>query len=386
MNKTKIFLSLMITLLFGLLGPALPALAEPWQIESGDYKLAKGQVIEGDLFFTGERLVIDGIIRGDLILFTEAAIINGSIEGSVLGVVSGKLQNNGLIGGNVRGFINEAYFSKDGIVKGSISALAFKLITEPGSTIEKGVLGRFSEVDLKGRINGPASITSVIVSKLGGEINGDFRVGGGPIKWVSPLTVTGKVTDATGYDNNPAKLKGIRLDGGYHQQKPIKDQMFIYKGAVIISFIWFLGALLTSLVLYKLFPRTAWNVTEPSAANFRRSLLLGLIALVGLPFLIIILTITVVGIPLAILLGIFYIILLLFAGIPLNLWAGRLIFKSRLNPVLMTVLGGLFLGLLSFFPIINILVQPFLLVVGMGMIVGNVRLQVNQRLNINLKA
>ncbi|HEX3048167.1 MAG TPA: hypothetical protein VHY08_25670, partial [Bacillota bacterium] len=270
-----------------------------------------------------------------------------------------------------------------GVIKGSISALAFKLITERGSTIEKGVLGRFSEADLKGKITGPVSITSAIATKVGGRIDGDFQVGGGPIKWVSPLTITGKVSDATGYDNNPAKLKGIRVNGGYHQQKPMNDQTFIYKGVAIISFIWFLGSLLTSLVLYRLFPRTAWNITEPTVANFRRSLLIGLIGLVGLPILIIILAITIVGIPLAILLGIFYLILFLFSGIPLNLWAGRLIFKSKLNPVLMIILGGLILALISFFPIVSILVHPFLIVIGMGMIIGNIRLQVNQKLNTN---
>lgn len=386
MNKMRLFLSLVLTILYGVLSPASPVRAESWRIESGDFKLAKEQVIEGDLFFAGERVEIDGVIRGDLVLISESATINGRVEGSVLGAVSGKLSNNGLIGGSVRGFINEAYLSKSGVIKGSISALAFKLITERGSTIEKGVLGRFSEADLKGKITGPVSITSAIATKVGGRIDGDFQVGGGPIKWVSPLTIAGKVSDATGYDNNPAKLKGIRVNGGYHQQKPMNDQTFIYKGVAVISFIWFLGSLLTSLVLYRLFPRTAWNITEPTIANFRRSLLIGLIGLVGLPILIIILAITIVGIPLAILLGIFYLILFLFSGIPLNLWAGRLIFKSKLNPVLMIILGGLILALISFFPIVSILVHPFLLVIGMGMIIGNIRLQVNQKLNTNWNA
>ena len=385
MKRIKIFL-ILITLLGGIFSFAIPAQADSWQMESGVFKLAKDQVIEGDLFFSGERLEIDGIIRGDLVLFSEEVIINGSIDGSILGAISGKLNNNGVVGGSLRGFVNEVYLNKDGVFKGSISAFAVKLITDRDSMIENGILGRFTEVDLKGRITGPVSINSAISTKLSGEISGEVRLGGAPVKWVSPLTVNGKVIDSTGYDNNPAKLEGISLIGGYQPQKPIKNQMAILKGAAIFSFIWFLGSLLTSLILYRLFPKTAWNITEPSVANLRRSLLMGLIGLVGLPVLIIILTLTVVGFPLAILLGLFYLVLLLFAGIPLNLWFGRLIFKSRLNPVLTIVLGGLFLALLNLIPIVSLLINPFLFVLGMGMVIGNIRLQVNQHLNNKINA
>lgn len=372
---------ILTALLGGVISFAIPAQAGSWQMESGVFKLAKDQVIEGDLFFSGERLEIDGIIRGDLVLFSEAVIINGSIDGSILGAVSGKLSNNGVVGGSLRGFVNEVHLNKDGVFKGSISAFAVKLITDRDSMIGNGILGRFTEVDLKGRITGPVSINSAISTKLSGEISGDVRIGGAPVKWVSPLTVNGKVIDSTGYDNNPAKLEGISLIGGYQLQKPFKNQMVILKGAAIFSFIWFLGSLLTSLILYRLFPKTAWNVTEPSVANLRRSLLMGLIGLLGIPVLIIILTLTVVGLPLAILLGLFYLILILFAGIPLNLWFGRLIFKSRLNPVLTIVLGGLFLALLNLIPIVSLLINPFLFLLGMGMIIGNIRLQVNQHIN-----
>lgn len=384
MKRLKIFL-ISITLLGGVFSFAIPARAN-WRMESGVFTLTKDRVIEGDLFFSGERLEIDGVIRGDLLLFGEEVIINGRIDGSILGAVSGKLRNNGVVGGSLRGIINEVYLNRGGVIKGNISAFAIRLITASDSLIEKGILGRFSEVELKGRVNGPVSFNSAISTKLSGEINGDVRSGGARIEWVSPLTVTGKVIDSTGYDNNPAKLEGIKLDGGYQRQKPIKGQMGFLKAVTIFSFIWFLGSLLTSVIFYRLFPRTAWKVTEPSVVYFRRSLLMGLIGLIALPVIIIILTITVVGLPLAVLLGLFYLIILLFARIPVNLWFGRLLFRSRLNPVLMTVLGGLFLALLNFLPIIGLLINPLLLVLGMGMIIGNIRFQVNQHLNnkINL--
>lgn len=385
MNKNKTSL-IIIALLGGVLSFAIPTQAGSWKIESGVFKLAQDQIIEGDLFFKGERLEIDGTIQGDLVLFSDDVIINGRIDGSILGAVSRKLRNNGVVGGSLRGFINEVYLNKNGVINGSISAFAVKLITDAGSVIENGIIGRFTEVDLKGRVTGPILINNALSAKISGEINGDIRIRGVPVKWVPPLTITGKVIEFTGYDNNPAKLEGITLNGEYQSQKPVQDQIAFLRGATIFSFVWFLGSLLASLVLYRLFPRTAWNVTQPSAANFRRSLLLGLIGLVGLPFLIIILAITIVGLPLAILLGLFYLILLLFAGIPVNLWFGRLIFKSRLNPVLMTVLGGLFLALLNLLPIIGLLLNPFLLVLGMGMIIGNIRLQVNQPLNNKFNA
>lgn len=384
MNKLKISLAL-IALLGGVFSCALPAQADSWQIESGVFKLAKDQVIDGDLFFSGEKLEIDGTIQGDLVLFSEEVTVNGRVEGSILGVVSGKLKINGTVGGSFRGLVREAYISNNGAVNGSFTGVAVKLFAEAGSLIEDGILGHFTELDLQGRIFGPVSITS-IKTILGGEIRGNLRVKGAPVKWAPPLTVTGKVIDLTGYDNNPAKLEGVRLEGGYHQQKPVQDQFSLMRGVAIFSFIWFVGTLLTSLVLYRLFPKTAWSVTEPSAANFRRSLLVGLIGLIGLPILIIILTITIVGLPLALLLGMFYVTLLIFASVPLNLWVGRLLFKSRLNPVLMIVLGSLFLTLVKFLPIVSLLVNPLLSVLGVGMIISNIRPQLNQYLNNKINA
>ena len=384
MNKLKFSLAL-ILLLGGVLSLAWPVQAGSWQIESGIFKVAKDEVIAGDLFFSGEKLEVDGNVQGDLVLFSEEVTVNGRVDGSILGVVSQELKINGEVGGSLRGFFGETYISKNGAVNGSFTGIGVKLVAEEGSLIEKGILGRFNEIYLQGKIAGPVSITG-FKTKLGGEIRGDLRVKGVQVTWVPPLTVTGKVIDSTGYDNNPAKLEGVRLEGGYQRQKPVQDQISFFPQVAIILFIWFVGTLLTSLVLYRLFPKTAWSVTEPSAANFRRSLLVGLIGLIGLPILIVILIITIVGLPLAMLLGMFYLILLIFAGVPLNLWFGRLLFKSRLNPVLMTVLGSLFLTLLHLIPIVSLLVNPLLSVLGMGMIISNIRPQLNQHLNNKINA
>ncbi|HBE80537.1 MAG TPA: hypothetical protein DDW65_22540 [Firmicutes bacterium] len=358
-------------------------MASSWRIMNGDETIEKGQVVAGDVLFSGERLEVDGEIKGDLLVWSGEVVINGRIDGSILGVAWDQLIINGQVSGSIRGFANEMKIG--GRIDGSITVFAASIETSRQSLIGRGILGTFSNVNLQGTINDSVHLKSAPETKIGGRINGDLQVQGVPPTWQAPLEIAGTVNDYSGVAGNPAKIKGINVRGGYYLHQPRHDSLLPPGIITLISIVWFIGSLLASLILFRLFPKTLWQITEPSHYNFRRSILTGLVSLIGIPIVIVILIFTMVGIPLAILLGLIYLILILFFGIPVNLWFGRLIFRSRFHPSLMMVLAGILMVLISLIPIINMAFMLIFLLVGTGMMVGNVRLQIFERQKLDLK-
>ncbi|MCL6589886.1 MAG: polymer-forming cytoskeletal protein [Firmicutes bacterium] len=357
------------------------SLAGPWQIKSGDEVISEKQVIEGDLLFFGEHLEIDGNIRGDLIVYTGDLVINGRVDGSVIGVVLGNMTLNGSIGGNLR--LLASGIDLNGNVNRSVTVGATQFQTSAASKVEGGLLGYFlAKGSLTGQIDGPVNIGSMSVIELGGRIRGDVKAAGLRINWLPPVEIAGTVADHSQVPENPAKVGQIKV-GKYRYYEPSAgDQLEAFKSLMMFSFILFISGLLLSLIFYRLFPRTAWTISEPSPANFKANLLAGLLGFFGIPLLCLILFLTMMGIALAVFLALIYIVLVFFAWAPVYLWFGRLIFKSRLKPSVMIVFGGLILLLIGFIPFFSFILQILLTILGMGMVIRNIKPQYKELINV----
>ncbi|TCL62776.1 hypothetical protein EDC14_102356 [Hydrogenispora ethanolica] len=364
---------------------ALPAWGESWQMAGGDRTIAENETIAGDYLFNGERLVVDGTIRGDLLVLAGEVVINGKVEGSVLGAASERLQINGAVGRDVR--VAAMELTLNGSIGRSLTGWIFRLSTGPRSRVGQGILGNFIELKLAGEVLGPVAVTANTYGQIGGHLGDDLTIRGGQVVWKAPLTIDGRVTDYTGLSANPAKVKGVAIGRGYvARQERGGNFMFIFFLG------WLLGSLLISIILYRLFPKSSWALTEPTVLNFRKNLLAGLLSLMVIPLLILLLGsgiipyLGLVSLPLVILLVLVYLMLLFFSGILVNLWFGRLIFRSRLHPILMIVIGGLILAVLSTLPLLNLLVVMVTNCVGVGMLLRGIRFEFRDQHQVDYRA
>ncbi len=377
---------LSLVLLTGMiLAATFPVYAEPARVVKGERTIAANEIIQGDLIFNGSRLRVNGTVQGDLTILSGDVTINGHVEGGITGLTTGKIIVNGTVNRDLRVLAREIAIKGD--IQRAVMAGAVRFVASPDSVIGHGVYGAFMETILKGNINGSVDITSLSSTTLGGRIKGDFKGRGALLAWDAPLAIEGKVSDYSLYPfiaNDPSGIKGIQV-GSYevYQWTLIEDNR-VFKWLIMFSFVWFIGSLLFSLIFYRLFPRTAWKITEPSAANFRRSLIIGAICLFGTPLLIFLLISIIVGIPLAVFVLLFYVLLLLSFSVPVYLWFGRLVFKSRLRPGLMICLGAIFISVVTVLPFIGTLLQLMFVMVGMGMIVGNIKLQFKDRIDVKI--
>lgn len=355
---------------------ALPALAVPWKVNHGNTFIRKGEVVRGDLYFAGESLEIEGEVQGDVLVIAEEVKVTGKIDGSLFGLVYGKLTVDGSIGEDLRVVASQAVIG--GTVGETVSSAAMMATFTPKSVVNKGIIGLYHQAKLSGRVDGGARITSYGAMALGGKINGDVQLRGVPVTWAKGATVHGNVDDYSGTANTAAATRA-NISGDYRMHQDNEFIFKVMKNLLIFSLMWFLGSVLTALVFYKLFPRTSWRISDPSAVYFRKNLWTGFLGALGIPVIIFVLFITRVGIPLAILLILGYITLLLFSNVLLYLWMGRLIFsRSRLDlrrhPVLLIITGGIALAVVGLIP----LAGYFLQVIGFGMVLSQIRPELNE--------
>jgi hypothetical protein len=366
-------LGLLLGVLVMLMTVGAPVLAAPWKIRSGNAVVAAGQTVASDLFFSGDTLEIAGEVKGDLLVFANEVIVNGRVGGSILGAVAAKLTVNGVVAGSIR--TAAGHIELNGKVERSISSYAMRLITARRSLAAHGILGTYRELILAGTVNGPVEVNVYEQNVIGGTIGGDLIVRGASPQWRPPARITGRVIDYSLTAQRATLPQTVRVGKGYLRRRPQTDSAFYYKLWVVASLIWFIGSLLLTLIFYRIFPRTAWRITQLSPAAFKQSLFAGFLTLVGIPLLIFLLLVSVVGIPIALVLFLLYLMLLIFANVPVSILAGRLILRQYdaagpARPSWLIVIGSFLVSLVGTLPVLGWILTTCL---GMGLIVRQFR-------------
>ena len=141
--------------------------------------IARGEVIDDDLYVAANTVTIDGTIKGDLVAIANQVIVNGTIEGDLLAAGQGVLIN-GAIGDDVRAGGEAVKLGPDARVGGDLVVGALSLETQPGSTVSRDLLiggyqallggevgrtvrGGLNRMELRGAVGGDVDVA------LGGD-------------------------------------------------------------------------------------------------------------------------------------------------------------------------------------------------------------------------
>jgi hypothetical protein len=126
--------------------------------------------------------------------------------------------------------------------------------------------------------------------------------------------------------------------------------------------------LITALVVTALVPRVLNRVSQQGMKRPGMSLLVGFGANIAVPIIIFLLLVTIVGIPVAILLLLAWLLINLSSGIFSAYWLGRRVWKTQHNAFLIMLTGSMILILLYFIPIISIFALVLATWLGEGML------------------
>lgn len=340
---------------------------------SGDNIRIDGNV-NGTTFAGGNNIDVSGIIDGDLFVAGQNITISGKVNGSVFTAgqsvnVTGEVANNVFAAGQT--------INLKSLTKGSGFLTGQKITLEKDSNVERDLFiagsqifklgdvggsfyGGGDNVSLSGVVGKNVKIEATDVYLESATINGDFK-----------YSSANKATIST-----DSKIAGVTdWDQVKPQQKQQVSKPAVFSVAVLIStLISMAGALLVWFVIKLIRPRFWESLADKIISNPFKSLGFGALALIVTPTLVILLLITVIGIPLALILAGLYGIALYISKIIAAVYIGTLLHNkfnltNKYKGVLSFLAGLVILSILGIIPYLSILVYMYIVFIGFGSLV-----------------
>jgi cytoskeletal protein CcmA (bactofilin family) len=310
-------------------------------------------IIRDDLFIGGGNIKLDGIVEGDVISGSGSLVQNGLILGS-LNSVSQDLDVLGEVKGSVRGFAQN--ITINGTLERNLIALAYKVDIKPAAEIAKDVSVFCGSMIFDGKLEGDlkGSIGELVIS---GVVNGDVLVKADRITLMPTARIGG---DFRYESTREAKIQpGAQVSGETLRKETKKDKekkpKSIFTGKPLIPEMLFLLALMvTGIVLTLLCKKNAYHAKQAVGDSFLKSLAWGFVFIICIPIAVLLLIVTVIGIPVAIIVFFAYGVLIYIAKIPVATFVGEKIIKALGKQSEPPLIWSMLLGLVILALILNI--------------------------------
>lgn len=174
--RIGLILALLVVFLAGSVRPAQAAILDE------DGKIEAGEVIDDDVFLSGEHVIVDGTVNGLLVAAGETVTINGVINGDAMlfgntVVVSPQASINGNI------FLGSRTGEIAGKISGSLLGGAASVVLADTALIERNLyFGGYSFQSESGSSISRDLLMAGYQGILGGEVQRDVYFGGGALE------------------------------------------------------------------------------------------------------------------------------------------------------------------------------------------------------------
>jgi len=145
-----------------------------------DGKLENGQVIDDDLFLSGERVIVDGIVKGDVYAAANTIVINGVVHGSAF-LAAQVIEINGTVKGSLYGASQSIFLGEKAQIERNLFYAGFALQAKAGSQVGKDALFTGYQAVLDGKIQRDV-FASVGALEVNGEVGRNMRVTVGDVE------------------------------------------------------------------------------------------------------------------------------------------------------------------------------------------------------------
>jgi hypothetical protein len=363
------------------------------QFEAGE-NIVITEKVAHDLYVTGGTVTINAPVMGDLVVAGGTVIVNDTIYQDIL-AAGGNINLNGYVGDDIRCAGGKIILSKN--VAGDVVATGGTVQINKNVIIAGYLLSAGGEVTLEGEVKGIIKSTSGTFT-LNGVANNDIDCRGGKIR-INGIVNGHSVLAGNTIEIGPrAELnKDVRywnkenaLDFGnalhqsnatFDESLEIEDGRWHFLGfASILMVLWYLGtALLMIVIIHYLFSLTMKNAANTVKNASIKSLGMGFLFLIGLPILIVVCMITIIGIPVGVLMLVGYLTVVLLGTVIVSLLAANWINETQYNSLwsgrrIVFVAFGIFifLKLASLTPLIGPLIMLLLVCMAFGGILQNI--------------
>ena len=291
--------------------------------DTGIYLVVEGDRQDEDAYVLSSSGIIEGVVDGDLVIAADDLLVSGLVTGDVTVAGSGSVVISGEVEGAVRGVAREVRIEETGVVgddlavaaittqiRGSVGrdVIVFGGRLELTGDIGRDLHGRFVRGDIDGRIGRNVDIST-----------SSLEVGPGAVVGGSLLYRSNR-----GADVDPA----ASVTGQFERLSP-RPSFFVDLWWTLATILGFFAFLFSGILLLWLMRDTTAHAMGAIVTRPWRTLLFGLGVLVLLPVVITMFVVSLVGVPVAILLGVLYLLGFFFGPIPAVAAAGSRIPGGR---------------------------------------------------------
>jgi len=330
----------------------------------------KGEVINQDFFAGGQTVTISGVVNGDVYIAGGNVTVDGRINGDLL-AAGGTINLLGEVSDDVR--VVGGNITVNGTVGKNLTVVGGNVIISNQARISGSLLAFSGNLDLRAPLGRGANVYAGN-ALIGSSINGDLRGSIEELALISGARISGNL------DYESPKEAGIAEEvfiGGETIHRLPKEREIIQKRPLKIAMIAnvslktfsFVVALIFGLLFVFLFPNRAQGVTKVLETRYWRSLGVGILAIILFIPALILLTISIIGIPLIFLFAPLFAFLVYFSKIFASLClGGRILQRTSLkkSQAWALVLGLVIYYLLRLIPIVSPLVAFVFAVFGLG--------------------
>lgn len=287
-------------------------------------------VVDNDYFANGRTVEISGRVNGDVYVLGGQVFIDGVIDGDLL-VAGGSVEVSGTVTKNVRLLAGQALIT--GNIGQNITAVTATIELSPSSSVGRNVVIVSGNTDLEAKVAKNVRLYSSSV-----RISDGIR--GKVIAYVGHLRLTSKVVigGALEYWSNKTALvdPNAKVHGGIVHHPSFFYDLFHSKilqglkigsklAALLMNFFY---SFIIGLVMLRYFPQRIDRTIETLNKKPAQSLVAGIVLLFLLPITMLALLITILGVPFALALLSLTVVGLYTAKILAILWMSTHIFRK----------------------------------------------------------
>ncbi len=370
MLKTRLSIATAVCILF-----AAPLTASAYEVKTGNtITVSKDQVVEGNLYAAGQSVVIEGKVKGDVVCAGQTVTIDGEVYGSV--ICAGQVVS---VNGKTKGSVRVAGSSVNTNGEAAQNIMAFGANVDMGDKAKAGwdMLVAAATANIRGEVGRDlhgAADTVNIFGKVGRNVN--FELGGtadGKPNLVinDKAKIGGSVTYAS--KDEAEIISGAEVKGEITRKEP---KYAVTKEAAALAWMrWkiysIFAALIIGLVLISFWRKESEKTAELMLDKAGASIGYGLLILFITPLLAILLSVTLIGFPLAVILLAFWVIALMVSKILTGILIGISLLekfwpKEKGSIIWAMIIGVIVVQIIISLPIIGWLAYLFAMLWGLG--------------------
>ena len=375
MNKIAKLLALIVATII-----ISPTFALAATMQTGDnVSINKGSEIKDNVYAAGANVAVNSAILGDLIVAGGSIIVTDDIAEDIT-AAGGQITILGNTGGDVR--VAGGNILIAGNVAGDLIVAGGTVTVAKGVSVGKDLVAAGGQIIIDGNVIGHAQIAGGIATINGyihGGVNaevGEKLIIGDKSIIVGGVTYNAKNADALTIVDG-AQMMGETIFNQTMVPKAVGTKNFLWAAVGTLALIKLISLIIAALIFVGLFGKFSNSLATSVIKDPLPMLGKGFVALVIIPAAMIILFLTIFGIPLGILVMTLYVALIIVAsvytGILLGAW-GEQTWREAANTVVTwqnVIVGTIALAIVTFIPFIGWVISLAIFLVTLGGIVDS---------------